>query len=114
MKSVHYSIWADEKQFPLSPQQVRDPYGFAEVPKVGAAAHADVLAIVDQFTGGLIDKRAGPSAQPGTGLQQRHRDVTFRQSDRSRQPGQSATDNNGVVVEIRIAIGNVRPLCTRK
>ena len=109
-KPVHDSVGADKKQLPLGPQQIRNPHGFAEMLKVGAAAHADVLAVVDQLAGGLIDERTGPAAQPGSGFQQRHRQFSFRQSDRSRQPGQSATDDDRVVVEISIAIENVRPL----
>ena len=110
MKRIHNSVGADEKQFSFGPQQIRNPHGLAEVPKVGTAAHADVLAVVDQFACGLIDERTGTTSQPGPGLQQCHGDVAFRQCNRSRQPGQPATDDNRVVVEISIAIGNVRPL----
>ena len=44
-------------------EQMADADGAAEVIEVGAAAHADVLAGIDQVSGGRIGKGTGPAAE---------------------------------------------------
>src|SRR5207249_4282884 len=70
----------------LRPQVARDTYGPAEVGQVRAAAHADVLAGVDELTAGGVVERTGPAAEPAARLADGNGEAALRQAHRRRQP----------------------------
>ena len=57
------ALGTDEVQRVGALEAVVDAGAAAEVEKLGAAAHRDVLAVVDPFAGFRIDERSGPAAE---------------------------------------------------
>ena len=83
-----------------------DPEGAGEVSEVGAAAHADVLAVIDDLPGGLVDKRRRPAAEP-IAHSMSVTAIPPRQAAGCRQPGQSRAENDN-----RIGHANGALYCT--
>jgi hypothetical protein len=85
---------AEKSEFGLPAKQPVDPDPPAKVGQVGAASHAHVLAVVDQFAGGGVRERAGTAAEPGSALEQADPDTSTGQAGGGGQPGKSTTDDH--------------------
>jgi hypothetical protein len=77
----------------LGLKQVGDPDGVAEVPKVGAAAHAYMLTRIEELPAGDIGEGTGPTSDAMARLQQRHGEASRGERGSRRQAGQSRPDN---------------------
>lgn len=73
---------------------VCDADGLTEAVEFVTAAHADVLAIVDQGLGLLVFKGAGATAEPGSRFEQSDRSAPLCQGDRGSQAGETASDDD--------------------
>ena len=58
------AVGRHEEEAALGSEEMIDADGPAEVGEVGAAAHADVLAGVEELAGGGVGEGAGPAAEP--------------------------------------------------
>jgi hypothetical protein len=87
------AIRGQEVEPGLRREQVADGKGLEEVCEIGAAAHADVLAGIDELAGVRVCKRTGAAAEAMTRLQDRHAEAALRQGGRGGQSGQSASDD---------------------
>jgi hypothetical protein len=93
LESRHSTVGPEKKQLSLATQHRVDADAPAEVGKISTASHTDMLTIVDEFTGGRVDKRAGAATQSGTALQDRDAQAATDERRGRRQTGQAATDN---------------------
>ena len=90
---VPRALGPDEVQRVGAIETILDARAAAEVEKAGAAAHCDVLAVVDPLAGVGIDERAGPAAEPAGLLKQFDPQAAFHGGDGGGQPGQPAADD---------------------
>ncbi len=74
-----------------------DAQGPAKIVEIGATAHADVLASINQLTGGRVLEGAGTTTESIFGFEQRDGETTRRQSGGRRQSRQSAANNQNAL-----------------
>ncbi len=91
-ESAHAAVRRHEIQSRLGLHQVVNPKDFAEMGQVRAAAHADVLAGIDEFARSAVAEGTGPPAEPAARFDQRDAEAARRQRRRRRQPRQAAAD----------------------
>jgi hypothetical protein len=76
-----------------TPQTVDDAHAAAEIDQIGAASHADVLAMVHHLPGRLVRVGCGSSPKGLSGFKKLHLKSLFPQSGGSGHASQSATDD---------------------
>src|SRR6516165_800806 len=92
-ESAHAAVGRHEIQRRLGLHQVVNAKDFAEMGQIGAAAHADVLASIDEFARYAVVKGAGSPTEPAARIEQRDAKAARRQRRRRRQPRQTAADD---------------------
>ena len=91
---VPCAVRPDEVQAKGGPlKAIVDSRAAAEIEKTGAAAHGDVLAIVDPLARFRIHQRSGPTAERFGLLEQFDAKASLYRGNRGGQPGESAADN---------------------
>ena len=110
-KSTTLTIGSDKQQRAVTAKQVVDAGAAAEVDQVGTAAHADMLAMVDQLARGRIAKRRRAPAQGTPRLDELHSATRFRQGHRRRHACQASAndDHSGAAVSLNHAHGAGAP-----
>src|SRR5690348_4589920 len=94
LKSADAAVGRHEIKARLWLDQLVDLERAKKMRKIGAAAHADVLASVDQLPGGAVVEGAGPAAEAIARFQERDAKPARRQRRRRRQARQSTADDN--------------------
>ena len=99
------AVGADEVQRVGAIEAVVDAGAAAEVEELGAAAHRDVLAVVDRLAGLRIDERSGAAAEASWPARTVRRAAPLDGGNGGSQPGQPSADDR----ELR---GRVRDVCS--
>ena len=92
-ESRRLPIAIEQNHLALAAEHRGDSDPPAEVGEVGAAGHADVLAVVHQLAGRRILKRARATAQPGPAFQKRQSQAAIHEARGDRQAGEPAADD---------------------
>jgi hypothetical protein len=93
-EAVHATVARDERELPVDPKTCTQPAAITKVPKVRAAAEADVLAVVDPGSGRLVLEGTRPSSEPGPRFEQRHGEPAGGQRFGRSEPRQAAAHND--------------------
>jgi hypothetical protein len=80
-------------QCPMTVEQAVDGGAPAEIEKIRAAAHGDVLAVIDHCAVGRIEKRAGAAAELAAGFKEFDLAAAFDEGDSGGEAGQPAADD---------------------
>jgi hypothetical protein len=105
-KVAPLAILAKEKQLGVSDEQIAATCALAQIEKVGAAAHGDVLAMVECFARLCVTIGTCPATQGLFGFEQRDLQSVSRKTV-SRKPygsgnaGQAAADDDDTAVRAR-------------
>jgi len=86
-KVIAGAIRPEEMQDAVVAEEILDAHASAKVGQVRAAAHADVLAMIDQLARGGIAITCGPAAQATSCLEQFDVSAGLGERHRGRQSG---------------------------
>ena len=92
-KIVPGSVRGNEMQAAMACEALGDAGPAAEIGQIHAAAHPDMLAVIDPRSGMRLQKRPRPASQPPSAFEDLHTDPMFGGRRAGRQAGQTAADD---------------------
>src|SRR5947209_6913750 len=94
---AHAPVGRHEVKARLRLKQMSNADAAEKMGQVRAAAHADVLARIDQLARGAVGERTGPAAQAIARLDQSDLEATRSKRGRGRQASQARTDDDDTI-----------------